>query len=64
MQGLITLLRYLPEIVSLIEALKKLKDDNNHEREINDDIKTITEAFEKRDAASISKLFGGLPKPE
>lgn len=51
------LLKALPEIVRLLEALQKQQQEVAVNRKVSEDIKTIHEAFNEKDPAKLNALF-------
>lgn len=51
------LIKALPEIIQLLNALQKAVDEAETDRKVKDDLKAIHEAFTTKDAAKLNALF-------
>lgn len=66
---MLTFLKCLPEIISLILIIKKKIDEDKVDRKVSDDIKAIKQAFANRDASALNDVFNRVsdetakPKP-
>jgi hypothetical protein len=60
--SLITLIKYLPYIIELINAINKRIKEDQLEKKVSDDLKLITEAFNEKDPNKLNAVFGELPK--
>lgn len=57
MKTFIELIRCLPEIIKLIEAIQKRIEQNKLEKKIHDDLTKITEAFKNEDEKALKDIF-------
>lgn len=51
------IIRALPELIKLVDALQKNQQENQIQRKVADDVKTIHEAFTTKDFAKLNTLF-------
>lgn len=58
--SLLTLIKYLPYLLELVEAIKARNEQDGIDRKVHEDIKTITEAFNEKDATKLNNLFARL----
>lgn len=54
---ILTLLKLLPEILSLIKALELAIAKSEQNRKVKDDLNAINEAFKTGDASKLNHLF-------
>ena len=59
LSALIAFFKALPELLKLIENIKRNIEQNAVERKASDDIKKINEAFEKKDPNLLHDVFNG-----
>jgi hypothetical protein len=55
--ALYAILKSIPQLIELINAIEKKNEDLNLDRKLKDDIKEISKAFEARDAEALKKVF-------
>lgn len=63
-QLFIAFLTSLPEILKLIKELQKVQARVETQRKIKDDIRVISESFNKLDAAKLNQLFSGAKEKD
>lgn len=51
------LLKYLPEIISLIKAIQQRIDQDKVDRKVSDDLKALKAAFDAGDIKHFNELF-------
>ncbi len=51
------LLRSLPDLIKLLNAIQKGIDEAKLDKKVTDDLKTLHEAFSAKDASKINDLF-------
>lgn len=56
-QAILNLLKALPDIVKLLQTLQQRIDEAGVDRKVSDDVKTIGDAFNAKDAAKLNALF-------
>lgn len=56
-KAILDLLVNFPELLELVQTIRKGIADAETERKVTDDIKTIKEAFSDQDADKLNKLF-------
>lgn len=59
--SLITLIRYIPQFLELIQAIQQGIEDAKTNRKVSDDLQAITEAFKNKDSNALNNIFNGLP---
>ena len=47
----------LPELIKLVKNIEKQIEAKKTDEKVKDDLKKINEAFEKKDAEALNKLF-------
>jgi len=54
---MIEFIKYLPELISLVSAIKKKIDEDKVNRKVIDDLKSIKKAFNDKDASALDHIF-------
>lgn len=54
---IISLIKYLPELLGLIKAIEIAIEKSEEDRKVQDDIKSISDAFKTGDATKLNALF-------
>lgn len=52
------LLTALPDIIKLIQVLQKANEEAETDRKVQDDVKSIHQAFANKDPALLNDIFG------
>lgn len=55
--SLLALLRYLPYLIELVNALKNRIDQDKLDRKVSEDIQAITEALNEKDVNKLNHIF-------
>lgn len=54
---MLALIKLLPELLALVKAIQIAIEKTEADRKVNDDLKTITDAFNSGDASKLHGLF-------
>jgi hypothetical protein len=55
--GFLSLLKYIPDLIALVKAIRKAIDEAETDRKVKDDLKAITEAFNAKDSNYLNHIF-------
>jgi hypothetical protein len=61
--GLLTLLKYLPDLIELVMLIKRNIDEEQADRKVQEDIKSIIEAFHENNPDKLNHLFKRVSVP-
>lgn len=59
--SLLALIKYLPDLIEIFLAVKKLSDEAEQKRQIEQDLQLIAKAFHDKDASALNDIFNKLP---
>lgn len=57
----LTWIQYIPQIIELINAVKKRIDEVETDVKVKDDLKSITKAFNEKNVDHLNHVFNGVP---
>ena len=55
--SLLALVKYLPDLIEIFLAVKKLHDEAEQKRKISEDLQLISKAFHDKDASALNAIF-------
>ena len=58
---MIALIKYLPEIWSLVSSILKYYKEIETQEKVSSDLGKIKKAFDTKDAAHLNDIFNGMP---
>ncbi len=53
----LSLIQYIPDLIKLIEAIKKRIDEVETDRKVKDDLQSIKKAFDENDISHLNAVF-------